>query len=169
MIRFTAPGENYGSTMLKLEFLVEKNVNFSTTNAVAKRLPMGNAANEFHKFTMKSKILWYSELLSVIVELGNEFEIHVSYFPEYLGSRWGDGQDEEPILLLQNLIPEGYRNVDRLKRFDLETSKAVLRSLAAFHALPLIMNMKFKKPELLKTVEYFLDKNNSVPSQPYVM
>ncbi|KAL1505628.1 hypothetical protein ABEB36_005149 [Hypothenemus hampei] len=164
MTRLTAPGENYLSIVLKVDFLVEKNGKFSTINAVAKRLPMGNVANEFHKFAMRSEILWYSELLPVLIEFGNEFGIDTSYFPKYLGSRLGNGKDEEPILLLQNLIPEGYRNVDRLVGFDLETTKAILRSLAAFHALPIIM--KFKKPESFKIVKDFLDKNSPIALKP---
>ncbi|XP_066154575.1 uncharacterized protein [Euwallacea fornicatus] len=154
--RLTAPGENYVSLVFRVDFHLDNN---ETIHAVAKRLPLGQGSNDLNVIAMRNEIRWFSEVVPLIEEFSGSCGLEGDYFPKYLGSRFSLDRskiqaDSEALLMTENLNPQGYINEDRLKGFDLETSKAVLKALAEFHAVPLAA--KFKKPDLAKTIRDFL-------------
>ncbi|XP_066257409.1 uncharacterized protein [Euwallacea similis] len=154
--RLTAPGENYVSLVFRADFHLDNN---EIIHAVAKRLPLGQGSNDLNIIAMRNEIRWFSEVVPLIQQFSESYGLEAAYFPRYLGSRFSLDRskteaDSEAVLMTQNLNPQGYINEDRLKGFDLETSKAVLKALAEFHAVP--MAAKFKKPELAKKIRDFL-------------
>ncbi|XP_066257351.1 uncharacterized protein [Euwallacea similis] len=160
--RLTAPGENYLSLVFRVDASVEnERGEIETINAVAKRLPLTEKNVDFNALAMRNEIKWYSEIVPLLTEFAQEYGIETDHYVNYLGSRFSldsskSEADSEAVLLLENLIPQGYVNLERHKGFDLETSKAILKVLAKFHAIPLAS--KFKKPELFALIRDYLQK-----------
>ncbi|XP_066260936.1 uncharacterized protein [Euwallacea similis] len=165
--RLTAPGENYLSLVLSVDILVEDEAGRrETIKAVAKRLPLVEMKFNFNGLAMKNEIQFYSELVPLFIKFAREYGIFTDYYPKYLGSRLSlDGEkteaDSESVLLVENLLPQGYKNEDRLIGFDLERAKAVLKALAQFHGIPLAI--KFKNPEIFEVIKKMIDR------QPFSM
>lgn len=167
--RLTAPGENFLSLVLRVDFEVEKNGSSKTISTVAKRLPLGERKSlDFNSKAMTNEIKWYTEIVPLIKNFANEQGIqNIDMFPEYCGSRYSldperQEADRDSVLLLKNLIPQGFKNEDRYKGFDLKTSKAIIKRMALFHSLPLIM--KFKKPDDFRILKDYLE--NNLPKYP---
>ncbi|KAF7282399.1 hypothetical protein GWI33_002713 [Rhynchophorus ferrugineus] len=163
--RLTAPGENYLSLVLRVNIEVEKDGKTKTLSAVAKRIPMGNQKmNMMNIHSMRNEIKFYSEIVPMFTQFTSEYGIDSSHlFAGYYGSRMSLDQskkeaDENSLLLIENLIPEGYKNEDRYVGFDLVTAKAVLKSLALFHAIPI--GIKLKKPDQFQYLKEFMDSSH---------
>lgn len=166
--RLTAPGENYLSLVLKVDFGVENDGQSTTISSVAKRLPKSSLPFMMLGHSMRNEIEWYSEIVPLLGGFAKENNIDLDVYPEHYGSRYSldpekKKPDDESVLILENLIPKGYQNDDRYIGFDLNTSKAALKALALFHALPIAI--KIKKPELYKVLEDYLEKS-SPPHPP---
>ncbi|XP_030767106.1 uncharacterized protein LOC115890895 [Sitophilus oryzae] len=167
--RLTAPGENYLSLVLRVDIEVEKNGQRHIVNAVAKRLPLGKSSMgpELHKFSMKNEIKFYVEILPILTKFSSEYGVDCrQLYPKYYGSRLSldptqTEADEESVLLLENLIPEGYENEDRFIGFDYPASKAILKELALFHAIPIAL--RIKHPEQFKVVKEYLNTPHPHP------
>ncbi|XP_030767132.1 uncharacterized protein LOC115890909 [Sitophilus oryzae] len=167
--RLTAPGENFLSLVLRVDIDVERDGKKKTVSTVAKRVPLGsnNFALHMNIQSMKNEIKFYSDLIPILTKFASENGVDASeLFPKYYGSRLsldsinGDA-DREALIVLENLIPLGYRNEDRYIGFDLVTTRAILKSLALFHVIPLAL--KFKNPEQFKHVKEFLDSTHPKP------
>ncbi|KAF7282398.1 hypothetical protein GWI33_002712 [Rhynchophorus ferrugineus] len=159
--RLTAPGENFISLVLRVDLDVEKDGQTTKVSTVAKRVPLANSRMISMSFqSMKNEIKFYSEIIPILTRFSNEYGIDSeSLYAKYYGSRLNlEGADEEvtrdAVLLVENLIPQGYRNEDRYIGFDIVTAKALLKSLALFHAIP--MALREKDPERFKTIKDFL-------------
>ncbi|XP_030767164.1 uncharacterized protein LOC115890940 [Sitophilus oryzae] len=167
--RLTAPGENYLSLVLRVDIEVEKNGHRKTVNAVAKRLPLGKdpMGGEFRYFAMNSEIKFYSEILPILTKFSSEYGVDSrQLYAKFLGFRLSlnptkTEADDEVTMLVENLIPQGYQNEDRFIGFDLVTSKAILKSLALFHAVPIAL--RSKDPEQFKIVKDFLNTPHPHP------
>ncbi|XP_066154075.1 uncharacterized protein [Euwallacea fornicatus] len=160
--RLTAPGENYLSLVFRVDAWVEnERGEIETIHAVAKRLPLTERNVDFNALAMRNEIKWYSEIVPLLTEFAQEYGIETSHYVKHLGSRFSldsskSKADSEAVLVLENLIPQGYINFERQIGFDLTTSKAILKVLAKFHAIPLAS--KFKKPELFALIKDYLQK-----------
>ncbi|XP_018569887.1 uncharacterized protein LOC108909900 [Anoplophora glabripennis] len=153
----TAPGENFGSIMLKLDVTL-KDENDGTEDelhAVAKMIPSDEFARKAFNIqvTFKNEIGMYNVIAPTLRDFQRENGVNdvINCFPEFYGARINLGEengdvDENAVLLLENLNFKGYQVVDRFVGFDLETAQLILKDLAAFHAIPLAL--KLKKPEV---------------------
>lgn len=162
--RLTAPGENFTSLVLKVEFEIIKHGQSKIVSTVAKRLPMGERKNiEFNAKAMKNEITFYNEIVPLIRDFGKDNGIEkLNFFPECFGSRYSCDSTKKEVnndsfLLLENLIPKGYRNEDRYKGFDLTTTKAIIKEIALLHSVTLAM--KFNKPDLFKVMKEFFQNS----------
>lgn len=165
MSRLTSPGENFISLVLKAHFTVEKDGQSKVLSTVAKRLSMGERKNiKFHAIPMRNEIKFYNEIVPLLTDFAEEHNIEdLDFFPEYLGSRFScdpekikkEEADADSFLLLENLIPQGYKNEDRFIGFDLITTQAIVKRLALLHSVPLAM--KIKQPDLFKVIKQFFD------------
>ncbi|XP_066257295.1 uncharacterized protein [Euwallacea similis] len=162
--RLSAPGENYLSLVFSVDILVEDRAGRrETIKAVAKRLPLVEMKFNMSAMMMKNEIKFYSKIEPLLREFAKEYEFNTDYYPKYLGSRLSlDPEETEPdaetVLFIKNLLPEGYINEDRHIGFDLEAAKAILKTLARFHGIPLAM--KFKNPEFFEVIKKTLEHPN---------
>ncbi|XP_018569799.1 uncharacterized protein LOC108909852 [Anoplophora glabripennis] len=170
----TAPGENFGSIMLKLDITLkdEKDGTEEELHAVAKMIP----AKEFTRMvfniqvTFKNEIALYNVIAPILRDFQRENGINqvIDCFPEFYGARINlseenDTVDEDAVLILENLNFQGYQVVDRYVGFDLETAQLILKDLAAFHAIPLAL--KLRKPEVFESkIRPYLDPFEQPPS-----
>ncbi|XP_018569811.1 uncharacterized protein LOC108909862 [Anoplophora glabripennis] len=172
----TAPGENFGSVMLKLDLTLkdEKDGTEQELHAVAKMIP----ATEFQRtlfniqVTFKNEIAMYNVIIPTLRDFQRENGINqvIDCFPEFYGARINLDErngtvDEDAVLILENLIIKGYQVLDRHIGFDLETTQLILKDLAAFHAIPLAL--KLKKPEVFESkIKPYLEPLHP-PSSPH--
>ncbi|XP_050296696.1 uncharacterized protein LOC126736408 [Anthonomus grandis grandis] len=166
--RLTAPGENYLSLVLRVDFEVDQKGLRKKVSTVAKRIPMGDQQHmiDMHCQTMHNEIKWYKEIVPLLVSFGEEYGVKVDIFPKCLGARYSldptkKRADSESVLVLENLHPEGYGNADRYIGFDLTATKAILKKLALFHVLPIAV--KTNKPESFETLKRYLDEAKPRP------
>lgn len=153
----TAPGENYGSIMSKLDITVknEKNGSEEEVHAVAKQIPEKEMARKIFNIqvTFKNEIAMYDTIVPTLQAFQRENGVNevIDCFPKFYGGRInlqeGSGTvDEDAVLILENLITKGYQVVDRHIGFDLKTTKLILKDLAAFHSIPIAL--KLRKPHV---------------------
>lgn len=128
--RLLCKGENYGSTMLKVDALVKKtkeSPDAEEMHFVAKMIP----DQEFQKkridlgasigkeiYMVETLAQWYQQLEE---EAGLEEEDRLDVFPKFYGGRLTRNEnspeeaDEDAVLLLDNLKVWGYNTIDRFK------------------------------------------------------
>ncbi|XP_060531086.1 uncharacterized protein LOC132704829 [Cylas formicarius] len=168
--RLTAPGENYGSLMLKVDLTVKNGDRTEEIHAAAKCVPPNEAIQKMFntQVTFRNEIAWYTIIIPTIQRFLRENNVRFSanFFTELYGARISLNKDsatvdEDGVILFENLTKSGYRNDDRHIGFDLSTAREVLKAFAVFHAVPAAMRLK--QPELfdnnirphLHTVEFF--------------
>lgn len=158
----TAPGDNYGSTILSVEVNYEQNSTkeVHTIPLVAKLVPLSPFLREvFHiNITFNKEVRAYKLVSPEFERLQKEKNIpdteRLEVFPKFYGARtnWqGDENsdaDESAVLLLENLKVSGYRTRDRRKGLNLKHVEAVLTQLARFHALSVAL--KLLKPQVFR-------------------
>lgn len=111
--RLTAPGENYLGLVLKVDFEVEKNGHSRVISSVAKCMPKSNAIPPMIlAHHMRNEIAWYTEIVPLLKDFAEENKIDLNIYPKFYGSRYSldpekKEPDEESVLLMENLIPEG--------------------------------------------------------------
>ncbi|KAJ8922348.1 hypothetical protein NQ315_004291 [Exocentrus adspersus] len=151
----TAPGENYGSIMSKLDLTVEDQGTKTELHAVAKQIPAQEFARALFNIqvTFKNEIAVYDTIVPLLQDFQRENGVDevIDCFTEMYGARINLGEengtvDEDAVLILENLNFTGYEVVDRHTGFDLETTLLILKDLAAFHAVPLAL--KLRKPQV---------------------
>ncbi|XP_050296698.1 uncharacterized protein LOC126736409 [Anthonomus grandis grandis] len=166
--RLTAPGENFASLILRVDFELDQNGLKKKVSTVAKTIPKGDQGM-MHCQAMHNEIKWYKEIVPLLVSFGEEYGVKVDIFPKCLGARYSldptkERADSESVLVLENLHPEGYGNADRYVGLDLAATKTVLKKLALFHVLPIAL--KTNKPESFETLKRFFEESNPPPSSP---
>ena len=119
-------GENYGSTMLKVEAKIKKAKNSPEENLslVAKMVPM----NEFQKnlnasASFRKEIYIFEKLFPTYRQLekeaGFENQYLIDILPKFYGGRLTlkekapDEADEDAVMLMENIKLHGYRIMDR--------------------------------------------------------
>ncbi|XP_056635280.1 uncharacterized protein LOC130444239 [Diorhabda sublineata] len=161
------PGENFGGELLKLTITVENQITKETEvlHAVAKKIPEMELFQKIFNIqeTFKSEILFYEKLVPIFKQFQKQHKIEnvLNCFAEIYGSRLNlngsDIVDRDAVIILEDLIISGYRNLDRYIGYNLEEAKLTLKELAALHAVPL--GIKIQKPELFqKDIRPHLDE-----------
>ncbi|KAG5869586.1 hypothetical protein JTB14_008179 [Gonioctena quinquepunctata] len=154
--RLTGPGENYGSVMLKVDIQVvdKKSGREETLHAVAKILPEVKELRELFQVdeTVVLEMNFYQEVVPTLQHFQRSLGVTdvINCFCECIAVRKTlqencDIIDDDSVILLENLVAAGFRNVERLEGFDLDTAKLILKDLAQFHGVPLALKMKEPK------------------------
>lgn len=151
----TAPGENYGSTILALDIVYEEKGQLKSENLVAKLCPPTDLLKEafLTTVTFKKETDAYIHACPAIARFETEFQLpeskRLDVFAKCYGARIGltnnNNVDNDAIIILDNLKMQGYQVEDRMKGFDLETTKIILKDLARLQAT--IIAMRKLKPE----------------------
>ncbi|XP_046487354.1 uncharacterized protein [Neodiprion pinetum] len=159
------PGENYGSSMFKVEAIVRRGGPGSEQeklSLVAKMVP----PTEFQKkmfdspFTFRKEISMFKVIGPAYQALERECGIPESkvfdILPNFYGARLSlneteDTFDHDAVILMENLKMKNYACLDRMVGVDLAHSKFLVEALARFHALGVAM--KLKKPDLFKVLK----------------
>uniref|UniRef100_A0A6P7FGC0 Uncharacterized protein LOC114330006 n=2 Tax=Diabrotica virgifera virgifera TaxID=50390 RepID=A0A6P7FGC0_DIAVI len=175
--RLTAPGENFGSEMLKVDIrLKSAEGKEEDLHVVAKLIP----ENEFARAIFNVDVSFNVEkgFYNVIVPTLQDFQRKqgitkvIDCFPRLYGARNNLGNnggkvDDNAALVLENLKIQGFDTIDRFKGFDLETAKLILKSLAEFHAIPVALKQKDVKT-FEKNVKAYMSCNFPPAPQPPV-
>ncbi|KAJ8945374.1 hypothetical protein NQ318_007020 [Aromia moschata] len=150
--RLTAPGENYGSLMLRLEVKVvdEDSKSEENLDLVAKLLPPSKMMQEMFNVqtTFGNETGFYRDIVPVLEEFQRQHGLKVvNIFPKYYGSRISldancDKVDDGAVLILENLKPSGFTTANRTVGFDLQSSRFLAKHLAYFHAISLALKLK---------------------------
>lgn len=158
----TKPGDNYGSEMSSLTIEIKtSNEKQNTLYLVAKRPP--NNKQLLSIFQTSRTFIKENCFYTVIVPCIQEFEQHVglrdneklSIFCECYGARISISPeslyvDQNAVLLLENLKQFYFHTGNRLRGFDTEHSKIILKGLAQFHATTLAL--KILKPNTFENL-----------------
>ncbi|CAG9833646.1 unnamed protein product [Diabrotica balteata] len=145
----TAPGENYLSEIIKIDVVLQdKDTNNHEDLSLVAKLCV---ENEFFGPTYnltKNEVIFYTDIVPPIKNFHKKHGLPPpSFYPDYAGGRLNlagetDKPDMDAILILENLVPKGYKNLDRHIGFDLTTTRLILKDLAKFHAAPMAMRLK---------------------------
>ncbi|CAG9831175.1 unnamed protein product [Diabrotica balteata] len=150
--RLTAPGDNFGSEMLKVDLrLKSTDGKEEDLHVVAKLIP----ENEFARAIFNVDVSFNVEkgFYNIIVPTLQDFQRKqgitkvIDCFPRLYGARNNLGNNGEKVdnnaaLILENLKSQGFDNIDRFQGFDLATAKMILKSLAEFHAIPVAIKQR---------------------------
>ncbi|XP_072381947.1 uncharacterized protein [Diabrotica undecimpunctata] len=175
--RLTAPGDNFGSEMLKVDLrLKSTGGKEENLHVVAKLIP----ENEFARaiFNVDVSFNVEKEFYNTIVPTLQDFQRKqgitkvIDCFPRLYGARNnlennGEKVDNNAALVLENLKSQGFDNIDRFQGFDLATAKMILKSLAEFHAIPVAIKVKDTKT-FEKNIKAFMSCNFPSPPKPPV-
>lgn len=156
----TKPGDNYGSEMSALTLDIKmSNGKLETINLVAKRPPKNEQLLSIFQTsrTFIKENCFYTVIVPCIKkfeqDVGLQHHENMNIFCECYGARISLSSesiyvDQDALLLLENLKPLNYHTGNRLRGFDTEHSKVILKGLAQFHATTLAL--KILKPNIFK-------------------
>nr|XP_033320834.1 uncharacterized protein LOC117217379 isoform X1 [Megalopta genalis]XP_033320835.1 uncharacterized protein LOC117217379 isoform X2 [Megalopta genalis] len=150
------PGENYGSTILKVDVDLKKGQDGEQEqlHLIGKMLP----PTEFQRRIFNSSKTFVKEIFmyETIMPAYSKLEASLkpkevfNFLPKFYGSRMSlqpdVEMDDDAVFLMENLKAYGYYHGVRSVGYDMEHSKVALQALARFHALG--MAMKQKQPGL---------------------
>ncbi|KAG5866042.1 hypothetical protein JTB14_016833 [Gonioctena quinquepunctata] len=148
-----APGENYGSYLMRLDLTLknEDNNEEEELHLVAKLIPDNQMAQDIFniQITVKKEIYFYEVMVPTLQQFQRENGVQnvIDCFPKFYGGRLNlHGNDEkvdsDSVILLENLYTAGYKNIDRQQGYDLQCTEMILNDLAGLHAIPLAIKMK---------------------------
>jgi thiamine kinase-like enzyme len=153
----TAPGENSGSVMLKVDFTVKTPTGNEEIHAAAKTVPPNELIQEVFNtaVTFRNEIAFYKKIVPLLQDFQRQHGVKevIDFVPKYYGSRLNlkgdEGKvDQDAVLLLENLKVANYDTLDRTRGFDLDAAKLIITDLARFHAVPLAL--KLQKPDVFE-------------------
>ncbi|XP_017052324.1 uncharacterized protein LOC108095670 [Drosophila ficusphila] len=127
-----AAGENYATIMLRLELDVETKDNSQVTKAFMLKTPYQSEA--YRKLLEKTDIFdvergMYLEVVPELEQLYRDVGLEVKF-----GAEAYEIKASNYYVLLEDLKPRGFKNVDRLKGLDQAHAENVLIKLAQWHA-----------------------------------
>ncbi|KAH8307820.1 hypothetical protein KR059_000319 [Drosophila kikkawai] len=153
-----APGENYATIMLRVELDVETKDKSQLTKAFMLKTPHQSEA--YRKVIEKSNI--FDVELGMYLEVVPELE--QLYRDAGLEVKFGAEAYEIPVsdyhVLLEDLRPRGFRNVNRLEGMDQAHTESVLKKMAQWHAASAV-RVHTKGPYQEKFTKGFL-KNEEI-------
>lgn len=157
----TQRGDNYSSTMLAVDAILQQNSETpSSISLVAKLLPPTKFLREVINIdvTFRKEINAYTLVFPEFYHLQKESEVPrteiLDVFPKLYGARinrCGDineKADETAILLLENLKILGYETGDRRDGLNLKHMELGVTQLARFHAISVAL--KILKPQVFQ-------------------
>lgn len=151
--KLLSEGENFGSVMFKLEFMVEDECgDKKQLTAVAKTLPNSEIFRKIFSIqtTYTNEMAFYDIIIPTLqqfqIELGIEDVINC--FPKCYATRKNldNGSEkitDDAVIILENLLANGFINCDRTVGLDLETTKLILQDLALLHGVSLALKIKY--------------------------
>ncbi|XP_023245852.1 uncharacterized protein LOC106639834 [Copidosoma floridanum] len=162
------PGENYGSSVLKVEAVIKstKDAPEEELSLVAKMLPPTELQRLYIDLTASfgKEIFVFERLINayrkIEEEAGVAYEDLIDILPKFYGGRLSlrdDNReaDEDAVLLMENLVTSGYYTMDRMKGLDVDHAKLAITELARYHALGIAL--KIKKPKLFEEGKKYLE------------
>lgn len=114
------PGENYGSTIFRVNLVIQKSGQEETLNLVAKMLPSSEYQRTIFDspFTFKKEIFFYRELIPAYQKLERDFGFKeheiIDVLPKFYGARLSlneaevDKVDDDAVILMDNLLAKGF-------------------------------------------------------------
>ncbi|XP_039429373.1 uncharacterized protein LOC120412832 isoform X1 [Culex pipiens pallens] len=158
----TAPGDNYGSTMLALTV----DVISATTNKpeqlqlVGKMRPTSEEFLEIFQIdvTFVKEAAVYSQIVPAMLSLQKELafpeEELIDVFCRCYSTRISldpnnSKVDADGVMLFENLKPAGYVTEDRRVGFSRDLAEFILKKLSLFHAIPIAL--RYLKPDVFNT------------------
>lgn len=156
--RLTAPGENYGSVMLRVLITIENTKTKQTRllDTVAKTVPDSQRIQEVFdtQVTYRNEYKFYAVICPTLDQFlkKNGVPSGADFLAPFINGRLNlDGSnkvDSDAVILMENLRTAGYSTGKKSLGLDLEHSKVVLTALAKFHAAG--MGLKAKQPEVFE-------------------
>ena len=131
----TVAGDNYASSILKIDIEAEKqNGSLENVNYMLKVPVTGEHVHEMTASmeTFKKEALFYHDLKDKFENIYQQHGKKVEFGPK--GHSFTKPV-EVPTVLMKNLRPEGYKNANRFEGLDLEHTKLVLEKVAQLHAV----------------------------------
>ncbi|XP_020811584.1 uncharacterized protein LOC110186661 [Drosophila serrata] len=127
-----APGENYATIMLRVELDVETKDQSLVTKAFMLKTP--HQSETYRKIIEETDIFdvergMYQEVVPEMEQLYRDAGLDVKF-----GAESYEISASDHYVLLEDLRPRGFRNVNRLEGLDQVHTENVLRKLAQWHA-----------------------------------
>ncbi|XP_037952115.1 uncharacterized protein LOC119682694 [Teleopsis dalmanni] len=138
----TPPGENYTSIMVRIHMDIEMKDGFTQQQSYIMKTMLdkdkgGTFINTLNLFP-KEKFM-YEQLLPQLETLYNDINKKVKLAPKCV---WVEEKAERITLVLEDLNTKKFKNINRLKGFDMAHMKRVLEKLAEFHAVTVIWQQR---------------------------
>nr|NP_651383.1 uncharacterized protein Dmel_CG10553 [Drosophila melanogaster]AAF56454.1 uncharacterized protein Dmel_CG10553 [Drosophila melanogaster] len=148
-----AAGENYATVMLRIELDVEKEDNTQTTKAFMLKTP--HQSEQYRKVIEKTDIFdvergMYVEVVPELEQLYRDVGLEVKF-----GAELYDIEASDYYVLLEDLRPRGFGNIDRLEGMDQAHTECVLKKFAQWHAASAV-RVETKGPYQEKYTKGFL-------------
>ncbi|XP_065366619.1 uncharacterized protein LOC135959585 [Calliphora vicina] len=135
----TPPGENYTSIMLRIKMDIELDDGFTEQKSYIMKTMLdndkgGTFINTLNLFP-KEKLM-YETILPQLESLYEEYGSKVKFAPK---CHWIEDKSGRITLVQEDLLTKKFRNINRLKGFDMVHMKRVLEKLAEFHAASVVL------------------------------
>ncbi|EDW98761.1 uncharacterized protein LOC6538527 [Drosophila yakuba] len=149
-----AAGENYATIMLRLELDVETKDKTQVTKAFMLKTPHDTDA--YRKLLEETNIFdvergMYVEVVPELEQMYRDVGLEVKF-----GAVAYEIKVSENYVLLEDLRPRGFRNVDRLQGLDQAHTESVLKKFAQWHAASAV-RVDLKGPYDVKYTPGFFD------------
>uniref|UniRef100_A0A1I8PC14 CHK kinase-like domain-containing protein n=1 Tax=Stomoxys calcitrans TaxID=35570 RepID=A0A1I8PC14_STOCA len=127
-----APGENYASLMLKVEFVIS--LNDGSLKPLSFMFKVGHDTDSYREMIKSYNAFdietgMYRDLVPELEQILMEAGVHVRF-----GAKSYTLPTTEPYILMENLKYKGFRNANRLEGLDMRHAESVLKKLAQWHA-----------------------------------
>ncbi|XP_067646954.1 uncharacterized protein [Eurosta solidaginis] len=134
----TPPGENYTSLMLRIIMDIELKDGYTQQKSYIVKTMLdddkgGTIINSLNLFP-KEKLM-YERILPHLEKLYHDIGTKVKFAPK---CPWIEQNSKRITIVLEDLNTKKFRNINRLKGFDMPHMKRVLEKLAEFHAASVI-------------------------------
>lgn len=156
----TAPGDNYGSTILALtlQLRLQGTSQEKTVELVAKMAPISPMFFQFFQvpLTFPKESSMYTTVAQTLAKHQIEYQVpekqRLNTFCKCLGTRrnlnGSDVVDNDAVLVLENLKVKGFGCGLRAKGFNKQDTEFILKHLARFHAVPIAI--RYLKSEVFE-------------------
>ncbi|KAL1505595.1 hypothetical protein ABEB36_005124 [Hypothenemus hampei] len=154
--RLTAPGENYGSIMLRVTAKI-KNIttgNERNLEIVAKLIPGNKKIEEIFdtQVTYKTEFNFYATVIPTLNTflksrgVNKDIDVVARFYGGRINLDGSDRVDEDAVIVLENLKANGYVTGKKNIGLDVPSAKIVLDSLAKFHSVGI--GLRLLQPEI---------------------
>ncbi|XP_075145281.1 uncharacterized protein LOC142220178 [Haematobia irritans] len=139
IIPATPPGENYTSLMMRIKMDIEMEDGFTQQKSYVMKTMLddnkgGTFINTLNLFPKER--LMYESILPQLEKLYEDSGSQVKFSPK---CHWIEDKAGRIAIILQDLQTKKFKNISRLKGFDMPHMKRVLEKLAEFHAASVVL------------------------------